>query len=139
MKKVLLVFLTLTFSVMVGCHMQQHTHKKAKKCKHDQMVAHDVYFTLKDASPAKQRELVDACRCLLSDLPGIVFFAAGSRAEQYKGGVHDLDFHVGLHIVFKNAECYYKYEKAPEHRKFIEEYKDNWQKVRVFDTLVSHK
>ena len=139
MKKALLVLLALSLSALVGCHMQQHTHKKAKKCKHDQMVAHDVYFTLKDASPAKQRELVDACRCLLSDLPGIVFFAAGCRAEKYQEKVHDLDFHVGLHIVFKNAECYYKYEKAPEHRKFIEEYKDNWQKVRVFDTLVSHK
>jgi len=136
MKKALLVLLALSLSALVGCHMQHDMHKKGQKCKRGQMLSHDVYFMLKDASPAKQKELVDACYRALSDMPGIVSFAAGSRAEQYKGGVHDLDFHVGLHIVFKNTKYYDEYEKAPKHLKLIDEYKHNWKKARVFDTLV---
>ena len=40
-------------------------------------LAHNVFFKLKDNSPAKVQALVDACKKYLNVQPGIVFFAAG--------------------------------------------------------------
>ncbi len=99
------------------------------------MIVHDVYFALKDASPAARQKLVEACKKYLAKHPGTVFFAAGVRAEELKRDVNDKDFDVGLHIVFKDKASHDKYQDAPLHKQFIEENKDNWKKVRVFDTL----
>ena len=41
-------------------------------------LAHNVFFKLKDRSPAKVEELVAACKKYLNVQPGIVFFAAGT-------------------------------------------------------------
>ena len=40
-------------------------------------LAHNVFFKLKDSSPAKVAEMVAACKTYLNVQPGIVFFAAG--------------------------------------------------------------
>src|ERR1700733_7956418 len=44
-----------------------------------QLIAHMVYFTLKDASSAAQEKLVADCHRYLKGAPGVVFFAAGAR------------------------------------------------------------
>jgi Stress responsive A/B Barrel Domain len=100
------------------------------------MVVHDVYFSLKDNSPPARKKLVEACKKYLAKHPGTVFFAAGTLAEELKREVNDRDFDVGLHIVFKNKAAHDKYQDAPLHKQFIDENKDNWKKVRVFDSLV---
>ena len=46
------------------------------------VLAHDVYFTLVDKSPAAVQRLVDACRKHLSGHEGTVFFATGTRATE---------------------------------------------------------
>jgi len=51
--------------------------------------------------------------------------------------VNDPDFDVSLHIVFVNKAAHDKYQEHPRHLKFIEENKDNWEKVRVFDSYLS--
>jgi hypothetical protein len=100
------------------------------------LLSHDVYFTLKDiAGPAKEK-LVAACKKYLSGHPGEVFFAAGIRAEELQRPVNDQDFDVALHIVFDSKAAQDKYQDAARHKQFIEENKDNWKKVRVFDSLV---
>jgi hypothetical protein len=101
------------------------------------MLAHNVYFSLKDNSPAARKKLVNACKKYLSGHEGAVFFAAGTLAEELNREVNDRDFDVGLHIVFKNKAAHDKYQDAERHKKFIEENRDNWKKVRVFDSLVS--
>ncbi|HEY7158963.1 MAG TPA: Dabb family protein, partial [Gemmataceae bacterium] len=67
---------------------------------------------------------------------GEVFFAAGTLAEDLDRPVNDRDFDVGLHIVFKDKASHDKYQDAKRHKEFIEENKDNWKKVRVFDSVV---
>jgi hypothetical protein len=99
-------------------------------------VAHMVYFTLKDNSPATKAKLVDACKKYLTKHPGEVFFRAGTLGTEFKRAVNDLKFDVSLHIVFENKEAYDRYEEAPRHKQFIEENKANWEKVRVFDSIV---
>jgi plasmid maintenance system killer protein len=98
------------------------------------MLVHDVYFTLKDPSTAATQKLVDSCKKYLKDHPGVVFFAAGPRAEELTREVNDQEFHVALTVVFDSKESHDLYQDAPKHLEFIAENKESWAKVRVFDS-----
>jgi len=100
------------------------------------MLAHDVYFTLKDNSQAAKQRLVDACKKYLSEHPGTVWFSAAVRAEEFDRPVNDQDFDVALHLVFRDKAAHDAYQEAPKHQQFIEENRDNWKQVRVFDSYV---
>jgi hypothetical protein len=103
------------------------------------MLAHDVYFTLNDNSPEAKRKLIEACKKYLTDHPGAVFFAAGSRAEELSGSFNDRNFDVALHIVFKDKAAHDKYAASERHRQFIQENRPHIKNVRVFDSLVESK
>ena len=96
-------------------------------------LAHNVFFKLKDASPARVRELVEACKKYLNVQAGIVFFAAGTLCADLARDVNDRDWHVGLHLVFIDKAAHDAYQEHADHKKFIDENKANWKKVRVFD------
>ncbi len=102
----------------------------------EKMLAHDVYFTLKDKSPQAQEKFIAACKKYLSGHPGTVWFAAGARAAELKREVNDVDFDVALHLVFKDKAAHDVYAKAERHMTFIEEYSSAWAKVRVFDSTL---
>src|SRR5262249_2972033 len=95
-----------------------------------------VFFSLKDNSPAAKKKLVAAGEKYLSNHPGTVFFACGVLTEELKRDVNDRDFDVALHLVFKDKAAHDQYQEAERHKKFIDENKDNWKKVRVFDSTV---
>ena len=99
------------------------------------LLAHNVYFTLKDNSDAARQRLLAACRKYLTGHPGTVFFACGTLAEALQRPVNVRDFDVGLHIVFDSQAAHDRYQEAPRHHQFIAENKDNWRKVRVFDSV----
>jgi hypothetical protein len=103
------------------------------------MLAHSVFFTLQDASEAKQDQLVAACRQYLTGHDGTVFFAAGKLAEGLDRPVNDRGFHVALHVVFTDRAAHDRYQEHPRHRQFIDENKPNWKQVRVFDAVVEAK
>ncbi len=103
----------------------------------DPQLAHMVYFKLNDSSGANRAKLVAACNAFLSGHAGSVYFAAGTLAGDLNREVNDRDFDVSLHIVFVNKEAHDKYQQHPKHLKFIEENKENWAKVRVFDSYLS--
>jgi hypothetical protein len=98
--------------------------------------AHMVFFTLKDSNSASKKKLVSACRKYLSGHDGEVYFSTGVRAEEMKREVNDQGFDVALHIVFRDKASYDKYADAPRHLQCIDENKDAWTKVRVFDSWV---
>lgn len=97
------------------------------------LLVHNVYFSLKESNDDNRRMLVAACDKYLSDHPGTVFYAAGTVADLDRS-VNDRDWDVGLHVIFKDRASHDAYQDAPKHIKFIEENKDAWAKVRVFDT-----
>ncbi len=101
-----------------------------------QLFAHDVYFSLKDTSDVATKQLVAACKKYLTGHPGTVFFAAGVRAKECDRKVNDQDFDVALHLVFQDKAAQDLYQTDERHLAFVEETKDNWKKVRVFDSLV---
>ncbi|MBX6314829.1 MAG: Dabb family protein [Isosphaeraceae bacterium] len=100
------------------------------------MLAHNVYFTLKDRSDAAKAGLIDACKRYLTGHPGIVYFACGHLAEALNRPVNDRDFDVALHIIFDSQAAHDAYQEAPRHQQFVAENKDNWARVRVFDSVV---
>lgn len=99
-------------------------------------LAHIVYFTLKDASPAAQEALLAACQKYLKGHPGEVYFSAGTLVPDLARPVNDRAFHVSLHIVFDSRKAQDDYQAHPRHTQFIEENKANWAQVRVFDSYV---
>lgn len=100
------------------------------------MLAHNVYFTLNDASDSAKRALVDACKKYLTGHPGTAYFAVGTLCEELDRPVNDRGFDVALHMVFKTQADHDAYQDAPRHDQFIEENKSNWKTVRVFDSVV---
>ena len=99
-------------------------------------LAHMVYFTLKDRTPDAREKLVAACDKYLSGHEGTVYFSAGVIAEEFKREVNDQEFDVALNLVFENKAAHDKYQDHPRHQKFIEENRETWAKVRVFDSYV---
>ena len=100
------------------------------------MLAHDVFFTLHDHSPAARQKLVEACQKHLSGHPGQVRFAVGTLAAELNREVNDRDFDVALHVVFQSQADHDHYQLAERHLRFIAENKANWKKVRVFDSCL---
>jgi hypothetical protein len=100
------------------------------------MLAHSVYFTLKDNSADAKAQLVAACKDKLSGHDGTVLFAAGTLAEELNRPVNDQDFDVALHVVFQDQTAHDAYQVHQNHLDFIEENKANWEQVRVFDSIV---
>ena len=99
-------------------------------------MAHEVFFTLSEDTAENRAHLVRECETKLSDLPGIAFFAAGTRDESIADDPNDLEFHVSLHIYFEDKASYEAYLIAPPHVAFVEENKASWANVRVFDSQV---
>jgi hypothetical protein len=100
------------------------------------LLCHNVFFSLKDRTPAAADALVAACRKFLTVQPGIAFFACGRLDPELARDVNDRDFDVALHIVFTDRSAHDAYQDDPTHNKFIAEMKHNWARVRVFDSLV---
>lgn len=100
-------------------------------------LAHMVFFTLKERTPANRDALVAGCRKYLDGHEGTLHFSVGTRGEEFKRDVNDQDYDVALHLVFKDKAAHDKYQDAPRHLKFIDENKALWGKVRVFDSYLT--
>ncbi|HYN04291.1 MAG TPA: Dabb family protein [Vicinamibacteria bacterium] len=125
---------TLSLLVLAGIGLAMSPVAPAAEA--GRSLAHDVYFTLRDASPEAKQKLVDACRLYLTGHEGTVFFAAGVRAEEMTREVNDLGFDVGLHVYFRDKAAHDAYQDHPRHQQFIAEMNANWKTVRVFDSWV---
>jgi len=100
------------------------------------MLAHMVYFSLKDRSDTAVEQMLAACKKYLSGHPGTRFFAVGKVVPDLTRPVNQTDFDVALQMVFESREAHDAYQTHPRHIQFIEENKANWDRVRVFDSYV---
>ena len=64
---------------------------------------------------------------------------AASPDRELARPVNDRDYDVALHVVFDGRPSHDAYQTTPPHLRFIEENKENWAKVRVFDSTVEGK
>ena len=97
-------------------------------------IAHMVFFTLTDASAEKSKSLVAACHKYLTGHPGVNYFSVGTLNRELARPVNDHNYDVALHVVFDDLASHDVYQTAPRHLEFIAEQKENWKKVRIFDS-----
>lgn len=99
-------------------------------------LAHMVFFTLKDRSPASRERFVASSHKYLAGHPGTAYFSVGTIAEDVEEPVSVRDFDVALHLVFEGKADRDRYLKDPRHDAFVAENKEHFAKVRVFDSYV---
>jgi len=99
-------------------------------------LSHAVFFKLKERTEENQEKLVAACHKYLDKHEGTVYFGVGVLAKDLAREVNDLDFDVSLIVVFRDKAAHDTYQDHPRHLKFIEECRDMWSGVRVFDSYV---
>lgn len=100
------------------------------------MLAHIVYFSLKEPTAENCQKMLAACHEHLTGHPGTVFYAAGTCAS-YDRPVNDRDYDIALQVVFDSHAAHDAYQTAPRHKQFIEECQALWKQVRVFDSDVT--
>jgi hypothetical protein len=100
------------------------------------LLAHSIFFSLKEPSDENIAKLVEACKNHLSQHPGIVFFAVGTRDEKINGGFNDKAYDVALHMVFTGREALGAYARTPGHQKFVAESATMLKGLRIFDSTV---
>ena len=98
---------------------------------------HNVFFTLKDSSPAQVQRLVEDCFTYLEPRPGVLEFSAGARAIDCTRPVNDVEFHVALTVLFTGRDAHDAYQASAEHDEFVARNKPNWARARVFDSDVA--
>jgi hypothetical protein len=97
------------------------------------MFVHVVLFWMKpDATPAQHEQLADDCRTLLKDIPGLKVLEVGKPAMTPREVV-DNSYHIGLLTVFTDSAAHDVYQTHPQHLKFIERNKANWERVKIYD------
>ena len=107
---------------------------------------HIVYFWLRENVGSKDENgkherskdaelLAEGARRHLSDIPGVlriqVGFPAGTPRE-----VVDNSYGVALMLEFAGMADHDLYQNHPDHHRFIEECRELWSKVQIYDTLV---
>ena len=101
-----------------------------------QSLVHNVYFTLKDPTPESIARLVGQGHKYLSGHPGVEYFSMATLVEDLERPVNDRDFHVGLSVVFTDRAAHDTYQVSQRHVELIENNKETWSQVRVFDASV---
>jgi len=108
-----------------------------EKPKDETAFIHTVFFWMKEGVTEEQKEtfgkkgLVD-----LSKVSSIYRCYIGPPAGTPERGVVDNSYSHALVVHFKSREDQDKYQVDPIHLKFIEDYKDLWEKVKVYDNVL---
>ena len=130
-----IVTVVISVAALVARYSQENSAMAADEKKAGEaQLAHMVFFTLKDSNDANRKRLVEACKKHLDGHEGVVYFSVGTLNPELKREVNDRDYDVALHLVFKNGAVHDRYQEHPRHLAFINESKDLWSKVRVFDS-----
>lgn len=99
-------------------------------------IAHIVFFNLKAPTDESRQALVDSCYEHLTGHNGVLYFGAGQRAPEFNRPVNDDQFDVALHVVFESLAAHDAYQESPRHHAFLNQNKESWAAVRVFDSWV---
>ena len=97
---------------------------------------HMVYFWGRDnGTPDDSENIARGCYKNLTNIPGVLRLDVGFPAES-KRDVVDNTYAAALLVEFADAEAEEVYQTHPDHLRFIDECKQYWSKVRVYDSVV---
>lgn len=96
------------------------------------MFVHTVYFWLK---PELSTERASALREALEGLDRVetvrhIFVGTPLPAER---GVVDDSYSLGLTVIFDDKSGHDKYQDHPLHQDFVKQFKDDWDRIVVYD------
>jgi hypothetical protein len=95
-------------------------------------ITHVVLVQLKD--PTRIGELVADCDRALPGIPGVAAYSCGVPLDMGRSNVTK-DYDVGIYVGFADASAYRGYLDDPRHLALVEEWRDGWKAVRIFDVL----
>lgn len=97
---------------------------------------HSVYFWLKDDVDEAGRKAFTQAAMELEAVPSAMRVFVGPPAPVEEPGITDNTFATALIVWFKDEAAYTAYQTDPLHVKFVEENKDKFATVKVFDNLL---
>lgn len=97
---------------------------------------HTVYFWLKEDLSEEQNNSFEQSLIALGKVPSILSYHYGPPAATTERGVIDNSYSWALNVHFNSIEDEAAYQVDPIHLKFVEENKDLWYKVVVYDNVV---
>ena len=134
-----LVILSLLFSVL-SCNSSKKFNDAKAKTNNTIMtkpvLIHTVFFWIKEGTSANENEAFEKGLVRLGTCPQIHNFYWGPPAPTEARGVVDNTYDYAINVHFKSLEDQAEYQKEPIHMKFIEDHKDLWGKVVVYDNTV---
>jgi len=99
---------------------------------------HAVYFWLKKDNPTLLDEFINEALPTLAKVPSIQSVTWGPPAGTPREVV-DNSYDIAWIVNFENAEEQDKYQVDPIHLEFVEKYKSLFERVQVYDNIVSSK
>ena len=99
-------------------------------------LAHHVFFTLHDSSDAAVTRFLEACQKYLSGHDGVIDFSMGRRDVELNRPVNNTEYHVSVHLIFRDRAAHDAYQTAPRHLEFIAEQQSFWKAAEIFDSLL---
>lgn len=104
--------------------------------KPSQVVVHHVFFWLRNAGSAADRDLLIEGLRTLKGISQVKQLLIGEPASTEKREVVDNSYDVSELMYFDNAADQDAYQVHPIHKAFVEKYSHLWEKVVVYDMLV---
>ncbi|SEJ40275.1 Stress responsive A/B Barrel Domain [Cyclobacterium xiamenense] len=95
------------------------------------MIVHQVFFWLH--RPEQDLNAVWEGCTKIASTESVSRYAIGKPANTARREVVDHSFHLSLTVYFDSVEAHDRYQTDPIHLKFVEDHKDKWSQVKVYD------
>ncbi len=135
----LLGFLCVVFFGMPSSCKQDEAKSADALSKQEQgkpFMIHTVYFWFKDEVPQERKVAFEKDLAELGKVPSIQSYYYGPPAPTENRDVVDSSYDMAINVHFASVEDEAAYQIDPIHLKFVEECKDLWDKVVVYDNIV---
>ena len=117
-----------------------HQHEEKGQLKMDKdmkpVLIHTVFFWTKEGTTAEQKKDFEAGLVKLGTCPQIQSFFWGPPAPTENRDVVDNTYDFAINVHFASVDDQNEYQDEPIHQEFIENHKDIWGKVVVYDNVV---
>ena len=98
------------------------------------MLVHSVFFYLKPGLSAELREDFRRQVATLGTISTVSSFYLGTPAPVPPRPVIDTTYDFGITCVFTDVAAHDAYQVDPIHKVFIENCKDRWARVQIYDS-----
>lgn len=99
------------------------------------MLVHSVYFWLKEELSDRERADFRAGLEGLAGIPEVERVFVGTPAETPPRPVIDDSYTFGLVVLLPGLAEHDVYQQHPLHQQFLARFKDDWERVQVYDVV----